>query len=99
MCFIIENPVRFTKEIKVTIEHGHANHLANEYSSVAYWYASKPTRIQDVPPVEKRLPVLKDHNGKWIFEPEKQVTPSKTRMTEEMRKMKKEWAKIHGKKR
>jgi len=36
----IENPVRFTREIKVTIEHGHGNHLANEMSSVAYWYAA-----------------------------------------------------------
>jgi hypothetical protein len=40
--FHLENPVRFTQEIKVTIEHGHANHLANEMSSVAYWYAAQP---------------------------------------------------------
>jgi len=28
----LENPVRFTREIKVTIEHGHGNHLCNEMS-------------------------------------------------------------------
>ncbi len=38
----LENPVRFRTEIKVTIEHGHGNHLANEMSSVAYWYAAEP---------------------------------------------------------
>ena len=43
--FNIENPVRFQKEIKVTIEHGHGNHLANEMSSVGYWYAEKPAQI------------------------------------------------------
>ncbi len=96
--FHIENPVRFEKEIKVTIEHGHGNHLANDYSSVAYWYAAKPTRIQSPPKVEKRLPVLKDHLDRWINDPEKQITPFKVRMTEEMKRMKKQWVKIHERK-
>ena len=30
--FHVENPVRFEKEIKATIEHGYGNHLANEMS-------------------------------------------------------------------
>ncbi|MBC79347.1 MAG: hypothetical protein CMQ33_00750 [Gammaproteobacteria bacterium] len=30
--------MHFSNEIKVTIEHGHGNHLCNEMSSVAYWY-------------------------------------------------------------
>jgi hypothetical protein len=82
--FHIENPVRFTKEIKATIEIGHANHLANEISSVAYWYADKPTPVADVPPVEQRLPVRRDNNGQWLKDhvrecPGKPVTP-----TEEM---------------
>ena len=38
----LENPIRFQKEIKVTIEHGHGNHLSNEMSSVAYWYQTEP---------------------------------------------------------
>ena len=40
--FHLENPVHFTESIKVTIEHGHANHLRNEMSSVGYWYADAP---------------------------------------------------------
>lgn len=91
--FHVENPVRFQKEIKVTIEHGHGNHLANDFCSVAYWYASEPTKIQNPPPVEKRLPVLKDHNGRWIHDEKKQITPFKVKMTEEMKKMKIKWAK------
>lgn len=42
----IEDPIRFSKSIKVTIEHGHANDQGNEYSSVGYWYQlgeHKPT--------------------------------------------------------
>ena len=96
--FHVENPVRFQKEIKVTIEHGHANHLANEYSSVAYWYAAVPTRIQNPPPVEKRLPVMKDHLARWIHDPSKQITPFKVKTTDEMKKLKKQWEKKHGKK-
>ncbi len=34
----MEDPIVFHKSIKVFIEHGHANGLANDYSSVAYWY-------------------------------------------------------------
>jgi len=93
--FHVENPVRFQKEIRVTIEHGHGNHLANEFSSVAYWYAKEPTKVVDVPSVNKRLPVLKDHQGNWIFDPEKQITPFKVKLTEEMKKMKRQWAGIH----
>lgn len=38
----IEDPVHFKKSVRVTIEHGHANGQANEYSSVAYWYQKEP---------------------------------------------------------
>ncbi|WP_081098881.1 DUF2961 domain-containing protein [Clostridium beijerinckii] len=34
--FHIEDPVRFTKSIKVTIEHVYDNDQGNDYSSVAY---------------------------------------------------------------
>ncbi|HMB65339.1 MAG TPA: glycoside hydrolase family 172 protein, partial [Patescibacteria group bacterium] len=68
--FHVENPVRFQEDIKVTIEFGHGNHLRNEVSSVAYWYAQNPTEIEAPPPVEKRLPVEKK-DGKWIHDPNK----------------------------
>lgn len=40
--FHIEDPIRFQKSIRVTIEHGHANKLSNDYSSTAYWYQTEP---------------------------------------------------------
>jgi len=70
--FHLENPVRFQKEIKVTIEHGHANDRVNEMSSVAYWYAAKPTRVKNVPPLAKRMPVLRDNQGNWIYDKKNQ---------------------------
>lgn len=50
------DPVRFNNRIKVTIEHGHANHLADDWASTAYWYqVGSPTAVS-VPPVADRLP-------------------------------------------
>ncbi len=40
--FFVHDPIRFGKSIRVTIEHGHGNNLANDYSSVAYWYQAEP---------------------------------------------------------
>lgn len=55
--YYIEDPIRFRKSIRVTIEHGHANSLSNDYSSTAYYYLSKPKRGgPKLPPVEMRLP-------------------------------------------
>ncbi|MFX0098865.1 MAG: glycoside hydrolase family 172 protein [Candidatus Hodarchaeota archaeon] len=88
--FHLENPVRFEKEVKVTIEHGHGNHLRNEVSSVAYWYAEKPTRIKDPPPVEKRLPVKKVKD-EWVHDPDSQITTREIEPNEEMRGMKSRW--------
>lgn len=70
--FHLENPVRFTQEIKVTIEHGHANHLSNEMSSTAYWYAETPAPAIAVPAVQQRLPVRRDTAGGWIRDAERQ---------------------------
>ena len=53
----VEDPVRFRKSVLASIEHGHANKLANDYSSTAYYYLTKPKRGGPaLPPVEKRLP-------------------------------------------
>ena len=38
----ILDPIHFDKHIRVTIEHGHANKLSNDYSSTAYWYQLEP---------------------------------------------------------
>ena len=53
----IEDPIRFRKSIRVTIEHGHANKLSNDYSSTAYYYLSEPAKAgPPLPPVAERLP-------------------------------------------
>lgn len=55
--FHIEDPIRFRESIRVTIEHGHANKLSNDYSSTAYWYQTEPHgRFPVLLPVEARLP-------------------------------------------
>jgi len=40
--FCVNDPVRFRKSIRVTLEHGHANDLGNDYSSTAFWYQKEP---------------------------------------------------------
>jgi len=53
----IEDPICFERSIRVTIEHGHANNLNNDYSSTAYWYQTEPHRpFPPLLPVEERLP-------------------------------------------
>jgi hypothetical protein len=55
--FHIEDPVRFNESIRVTIEHGHANKLSNDYSSTAYWYQLEPHKsFPKLLPVHARLP-------------------------------------------
>ncbi len=54
----IEDPIMFSRSIKFSIEHGHGNVHANDYSSVAYWYQTLPHRpFPPLPPAEKRLPI------------------------------------------
>ena len=54
--FHIEDPIRFRRSIRVTIEHGHNNKLSNDYSSTAYWYQMEPHgRFPKLLPVKKRL--------------------------------------------
>ena len=55
--FHIADPIRFRKSIRVSIEHGHANKLTNDYSSTAYWYQHEPHRpFPALLPVEERMP-------------------------------------------
>jgi len=55
--FYIADPVVFRRSIRVTIEHGHANDLSNDYTSVAYWYQEEPHALfPEMPRLEERLP-------------------------------------------
>ena len=53
----VEDPIPFSKSIRVTVEHGHANDRADDYSSTAYWYQHEPHKpFQKMPEVKDRLP-------------------------------------------
>ena len=55
-----DNPVTFTKYLKHTMEHGHANDRGDNFFSVGYWYQSEPyTDFPPLPPVEERIPRVK----------------------------------------
>src|SRR5712692_2904338 len=40
--FHLDSPILFTKSLRATIEHGHANGRSDNYFSVAYWYQTEP---------------------------------------------------------
>jgi len=53
----IEDPIPFERSIRVSLEHGHANNLANDYASTAYWYQAEPHKpMPPLPPAAARLP-------------------------------------------
>ena len=53
--FSITDPVRFRQSIRVTLEHGHGNDKANDYSSVAFWYQLEPhDKLPGLPPLVER---------------------------------------------
>jgi hypothetical protein len=55
----IESPITFEKSIKVTIEHGHANHRSDSFYSVAYWYQTEPhAAFPPLPAPADRIPKL-----------------------------------------
>jgi len=55
--FHLTDPITFRKSIRMTIEHGHANHRSDDYSSTAYWYQTEPHKpFEPMLPVEERLP-------------------------------------------
>jgi hypothetical protein len=37
-----EGPIAFEKSIRVTMEHGHANHRSDNFYTTAYWYQAEP---------------------------------------------------------
>jgi hypothetical protein len=62
--FHLDSPIPFSTEFKATIEHGHANHRSDSYSSVAYWYQAEPhAPFPPLPDVDERIPVLQFVGG------------------------------------
>jgi hypothetical protein len=59
--FYVNDPVRFQKSIRMTIEHGHANNVANDYSSTAFWYQAEPHKaFRPLLPTAQRRPLVGD---------------------------------------
>jgi len=59
-----DNPVTFSRYLKMSMEHGHANHRADNWYSVCYWYQTEPyTNFPALPPVDARIPVMKSVPG------------------------------------
>src|SRR5579864_750499 len=55
--FHLDSPITFTKSLRATIEHGHANHRSDNFFSVAYWYQAEPhAPSPPLPPLEQRIP-------------------------------------------
>ena len=52
----LADPVRFNEKLTVKLEHGHANHLRDDWSTTAYWYQTLPGPKLDILPVAERLP-------------------------------------------
>jgi hypothetical protein len=52
-----ESPIAFEKSIRVTIEHGHANHRSDNFYSTAYWYQTEPhAAFPTLPQPDARVP-------------------------------------------
>jgi hypothetical protein len=60
----IEDPIVFKRQIRVSIEHGHANRRNDNISSVAFWYQSEPhIPFENLPATEQRLPIFRPPFG------------------------------------
>ncbi len=62
--FHLDSPIPFTKSLRVTIEHGHANHRSDNFFSVAYWYQDEPHhQFPSLPSVHERIPRIYSVGG------------------------------------
>jgi hypothetical protein len=68
--FHTDSPVPFEKYLKMTIEHGHANHRSDNFYTVAYWYQQGSHKLRKpLPPLAERLPQLKNVEGPTVGKP------------------------------
>ena len=83
--FHLTDPIHFAKRIKVTMEHGHGNHLSDDWASTAYWYQTLPSNNRDMLPVAERLPTRLESS----LNPTNAPAPagSERELNEEMRQM------------
>ncbi len=55
--FHIPDPLYFNESFRITFEHGHANHQANDLAVTCYWYQHEPHASFPLLAIDKRLPV------------------------------------------
>lgn len=89
--FHLENRVHFEREVRVTIEQGHANHLANEMSSVAYFYLDQPATVLAPPPAARRRAVPRRSDGPWMNPSEIQCPGREVPLNPERAALKEQW--------
>jgi hypothetical protein len=62
--FHLDSPIPFTRSIRASIEHGHANHRSDNFYSVAYWYQAEPhAAFPTLPDVDSRIPTIEFVGG------------------------------------
>lgn len=62
--FHTDSPVVFQKDLRVTIESGHANHRSDNFYTVAYWYQTEPhAPFPALPAAADRIPRQMDTGG------------------------------------
>ena len=68
--FHTDSPIPFQKYFKMTIEHGHANHRSDNFSTVAYWYQQGSHKLRKpLPPVDERIPRMVNVEGPTMGKP------------------------------
>lgn len=65
-----ESPVSFQNSLRVTIEHGHANHRSDNFYSAAFWYQTEPhAKFPALPTAEARVPRVVRVGGPGVVLP------------------------------
>ncbi len=65
-----ESPVCFQNSLRVTIEHGHANHRSDNFYSAAFWYQTEPhAKFPALPGAEARVPRVVRVGGPGVVLP------------------------------
>jgi hypothetical protein len=55
--FHLDSPITFTRSLRATIEHGHANHRSDNFYSTAFWYQTEPhAEYPALPKPQDRVP-------------------------------------------
>lgn len=63
-----ESPLTFQKSIRVTIEHGHANHRSDNFYSTAFWYQTEPhAPFPALPKADARVPRVIQVGGPGVL--------------------------------